>query len=247
MLFLDRIRTPLILLVATAAVGIVASPAGAASRPERFVAYVKAVQTTEWEEPAWTLPVGKCSESSGSASGTERTVLRTKPVRVIVLRAAGGLAMSYGPLRKPMTGLPGKGSIKSSYVSRTRHTPGSCEPGPVTGADRDKDESCEASPMHWFVQINAAGGKATPLFIENEGLKFPTLGLEDCVIHRPDGAPSHVTGVPARLPASRVFDRDEEFVVVTGRRSFRDTQELGYATRTMTTTVRWTLRLRRAK
>lgn len=225
----------------------VAAPAEGARRPERFVAYVKAEQTTKWQDPSWSVPVGRCSESSGSAYGTETTIIRTKPVRVLVVHALGSLAVSYGPPRRPLTGLPGKGSIKSTYVSQTRHTPGSCEPGSVTGAEQDRNESCEASPMQWWIQLNAAGGKATPIFIENEGLEHPTLGLEDCVVHVPEGAHSRMTGVPARLPLGKVFDRDEEFVVVIGRKTFQDTQELGYTTRTMTTSVRWTLRLRRAR
>jgi hypothetical protein len=241
-------RSALASLAATALLlSAVAAPAEAARRPQRFVAYVKAEQTTKWEEPSWALSVGKCSESSGSAHGSEHTVIRTKPIRVVVVRAPGSMAMSYGPLRKPVGGLAGKGSIKSSYFSRTRHTPGSCEPGPVTGAESDKDESCEASPMEWIVQIQSSGGKVTPIFIESEGLKFPTLDLSDCPVHTPEGAQSHMTSIPARLPAAKVFDPDEEFVVVTGRKSFHDTQDVGYAVRSMTTTVRWTLRLRRAK
>lgn len=234
------------LIAAAVVLATTAAPAAATTKPQRFVASVTARQVSTWNEGPWDVPTSRCSRATGEARGQLTTVLRTAPLRVTALRAGGSLAIAYGSLRHPQHGFAAKGTVRGQYFSQSRFLPGACEPGPVLGSDQDRDESCEATPR-WTVQLaSQRPGTLTPLFLDAAPDVTNEL-LSRCVVYTPQDASKPLTAIPARVSSRKIFDRDEEYVIVTGRRTFTQRQELSYAPREMTTTMTWKLRMRRAR
>lgn len=239
-----------VLLGGAATPALAQSPASA--RQHLFVASLKADVVTTWEEPSWRND-GCQVRTVAEASGAETTRIRTTPIRVRVLAAGKDAAIAYGPLRKPVGGLPGKGSVKAEHAIFADHSPGACAFDGYAPADIDDQHGCEDGHMQWTVQMLSVKGRLAPAPLQQRAPE----AMDNCTIYRPSEASSAWMRSGIRVPMSEIRNRDQEYVVLRGRSLTRETIILDEATtiildeatdhfRKLSTTVRWTLRMRRA-
>jgi hypothetical protein len=223
----------------------VAAPSAQAqgARPMFFVGSLKASIVTTWEEPSYTIK-GCYRVIDGEADGAERTTIRSQPIRLRVVAAGRDAAFAYGSLRKPLPGIPAKGSIKAEHHIFKTETLGPCDPEGTPAEPVDDQHQCE-DPMRWNVQMISIDGRIGPVPIAQE----EPQALDMCTIYRPRDAAKARRLSGTRVPMRQLRDRDEEFIVLQGRRQVREAQildqEHGHV-RVLRTTFRWTLRLRRA-
>lgn len=233
-------RRPIALLAAAAALLAPAATADAA-RTERFVAFFRVEQRTRWAEPTIDTTVG-CDRVYRERHGSETVTLRTQPVRVRFTRLPGGsVALAYGPLHRPQLGLDGSGRAERTYLYKSHRTYGPCtpQPGVTIGREHDRDRSCDGD-FRSRVQFAGIRRRFEPVFQATN--HHALIGLFDCAVEHADTVDIPVTGIPGNLPAAQVFGA-EEYVILRARKTFRKAFPSGGST---TTTVSWTLRMRRA-
>lgn len=234
-------RSPALLVAAAAALLLPAATAGAAP-VERFVAFFRVEQRTRWGEPELDTTVG-CDKVHRERHGTDVTTLRTQPVRVRFRRLPGGAAMlAFGSPKRPQPGLEGTGTVRRTYVFESYRENGPCTPRPgfTIGREDDVDADCDGR-FRTLVRFADPGRSFRPLFVRARLLELGSV--LPCDVEFPQGVKRPLTGIEGTLSAARVFGRDE-YVIVRGRKTFRDTFEQGGGT---TMTVTWTLRMRRAR
>lgn len=236
---------PLVAAAVALALAAAASPAAAQSvRPVAFVASLKVDVAYRWVEPEWTS-YGCNVVTTSAGSGEERWTIRTTPIRVRLMKAGRDAVMAYGPPRRPLTGMPGKGQIRAEHDMWSEYQPGSC-PGYVDIEDRRDAHVCRDAHQTWTVQFIGVQGRFGPTAVQER----PADVLDRCTVYRPDGASSIWKDSGVRVPWKELRDRDQEYVVLSGRKTVRQDlviDEVKGHHRDMTASIRWTLRMRRAR
>lgn len=240
---------PAAVAVAAVVAAVAATPAAAQSpasqRPHLFVASLKADLITKWEEPSWTND-GCHVKTVSEASGQQTERIRTAPIRVRVIPALKDAAFGYGSLRKPVGGMAGKGEAKAEHAIFADHSPGLCAIDGYAPADVDDQHQCEDRYMQWTVQMISVKGRIGPVPIA----KREAGAMDECTVYKPRDAASIWSKAGMRVPMAEIRNRDQEYVILQGRHQIRETQILDESSghmRKMSTSVRWTLRMRRAK
>lgn len=118
--------------------------------------------------------------------------------------------------------------------------PCTAAPGQRGGRSHDVDEQCDGT-FRTNVQFAGIGRRFKPIVQASHQLQLGGLLL--CDVEHPEEVTGTLTAIPGRLPAGRVFG-EQEYVILRARDTFRETFADGGSA---TTTVSWTLRMRRAR